>query len=123
MALTPSFAAAQQTGGPDWADKNGAIGIGANVTLGGSAGMHFRTFFSDYFGFMATFGLQYETFGNDNDFGLDAGVYGMLKVAPFDVGHISLLFGVDFLYRNDTRGMGMNNAEDVGVLGALSTLR
>ncbi len=123
LAVTPSVASAQQG---DWADKNGAIGIGANVNLGGSAGLHFRTYFSDYFGIMGTFGLGYATAGNANTFGLDAGIYGMLKVAPFDVGHISLLFGADFLYRRLNNGapgpMAPPSPEDVGVLAALGVM-
>ncbi len=121
LAATPTLAAAQEGG--DWADKSGAIGIGANVTLGGSAGLHFRTYFSDYFGIMGTFGVGYAEQGGADIFGLDAGIYAMLKVAPFDVGHISLLFGADFLYRNASVGMmGGFNAEDFGVLGALGVM-
>jgi hypothetical protein len=121
LAMTPSLASAQDG---DWADKNGAIGIGANVNLGGSAGLHFRTYFSDYFGIMGTFGLGYATAGNDNIFGLDAGIYAMLKVAPFDVGHISLLFGADFIYRRDNNGGGpmVPPSEDLGFLGALGLM-
>jgi len=122
VTLTPSFAAAQGTS-PDWADKNGAVGLGANVNLGGSAGIHFRTYLSPYFGIMATFGLGYDTAGNANAFGLDAGIYGMLKVAPFDIGHISLLFGADFIYRNDNGGGGIGaNAEDLAILGAIGLM-
>jgi hypothetical protein len=120
--MTPNLASAQEG---DWADKNGAIGIGANVNLGGSAGLHFRTYFSDYFGIMATFGLGYATAGNQNVFGLDAGIYAMLKVAPFDVGHISLLFGADFIYRRDNNGGGPMPpppSEDLGFLGAIGLM-
>jgi hypothetical protein len=121
LALTPTAASAQE--GSNWADKSGVVGIGANVNLGGSAGIHFRTYLSPYFGIMGTFGFLFDHNGATDLFGLDAGIYGMLKVAPFDVGHISLIFGADFLYRNNNNGGGMAvTTEDVGILGAIGIM-
>ena len=98
-----SSARAQEGTAPDWANKNGAIGIGANTSLGGTNGLSFRTYVSPLFGIQATLGMRLDSTtadagGNETNFSqtqLDIGLYGNYKLAYWQRGHLSTIFGVD----------------------------
>lgn len=131
LIAAPSPAAAQGSQGveaveaveavetSDWADKTDVFGLGANVNLGRSAGLIFRAFLSNRVGVHGNFALRYGTIGGGEEFGIEAGLYTSYKVVPFDVGHISLLFGADLLFQSSGEA---NVGNDVGVLGTVGLM-
>jgi hypothetical protein len=104
-ALIAGTAFAQDTS-PDWADKNGAVGVGGNTTLGGTNGIHVRTYVSPLIGVEMTFGLSSQSVTVEPDGGggdtttsattIDLGLYGTYKLAYWQRGSLSAMFGFDY---------------------------
>ena len=99
-------ALAQDADPPDWADKTGAVGVGANTSLGGVNGLNVRTFVTPQFGLALTFGFGLSSTDVDpsdvdgdafetSDLRVAAGLYGSYKLAFWERGHLSALFGAD----------------------------
>ncbi len=103
----------------DWADKTDVFGLGANVNLGRSAGLIFRAFISNTVGVHGNFALRYDSVGGGDEFSIETGLYTSIKVVPFDVGHISMLFGADFLFKSNGEA---NAGNDVGVLATVGLM-
>ncbi len=90
---------------PDWADKSGGFGVGGETTLGGTHGLNLRYYISNQFGLQLTFGLGIESAtvdpdGDNNTVStssttLGFGLYGMYKLAFWQRGHLSAIFGID----------------------------
>ena len=105
-ALFAGTAFAQDTS-PDWADKNGGVGVGGNTTLGGTNGLSVRTYVSPLIGVMLNFGFDMESITvspEEGDAGdtttssqlLDIGIYGSYKLAFWQRGSLAGLLGFDF---------------------------
>jgi len=125
LAAVPSTALGQASeipeapGSSDWADKTDVFGLGANVNLGRSAGLIFRAFISNTWGVHGNFALRYDSVGGGDDFSIETGLYTSIKVVPFDVGHISVLFGADLLFQSNGEANGGN---EVGVLATVGLM-
>jgi hypothetical protein len=129
LAVASSAAHAQESTAPDWANKNGAVGIGATTTLNagifalapidptlGSSGLHARYYVSETFGLHLTLGMGFDSDGGGNDdFIFLTGLYGSVKLAPFSEGHLSLIFGAEFGFTDTGAAEGF----DVGGTGGL----
>lgn len=103
ILLVAGSATAQEQ---DWADKGGAFGVGANTTLGGTNGINIRTYVTPQFGIHATFGMRFATAtvepedvsGAETNYSMtefDFGLYGSYKLAYWQRGHLSAMFGGD----------------------------
>lgn len=106
IAATSSPVHAQEGGTmPDWANKNGGFGIGGNTTLGGVNGINIRTYVTPLFGLHATIGLETDSVSVDaagttvdnSVFSFRAGLYGSYKLAYWQRGHLSTIFGLDLV--------------------------
>ncbi len=103
MAAAP--AVAQEGTAPDWANKNGAVGLGFNTTMGGTNGLVFRTYVSPLFGIQGTLGFDIISTsdtpeGSDESFTVSSsafliGAYATYKIAYWQRGSLSVLFGGD----------------------------
>lgn len=105
--FTAGSALAQQGTAPDWANKNGAVGLGFNTTLGGTHGLIFRTYVSPLFGLQGTLGFNFTTIDIDPSADVDnddftvktslfaVGIYATYKIAYWQRGSLSILFGGD----------------------------
>lgn len=120
--LVASSAFAQE-GTPDWANKAGAFGVGANTSLGGSNGVNFRTWITPLFGVQATLGMRFATGttevedvdDSEVDFSMtafDIGLYGLYKLAYWQRGSLSVIFGGDVqTYSESTDAAGDNDTD------------
>ena len=101
LLAAASTAHAQEGSMPDWANKNGAFGIGANTTLGGSNGLNIRTYVTPQFGLHATIGFELESIDvgdgaqTSSETAFQIGLHGAYKLAYWQRGHLSAIFGVD----------------------------
>lgn len=106
LLLTSLLAFGQEGTMPDWANKNGAVGVGANTTIGGANGLSFRTYVSPLFGIQGTIGIGLESFSIDpttldgDEFTVSVttiavGAYGAYKIAYWQRGSLAALFGAD----------------------------
>lgn len=104
IAMISGSATAQEGTMPDWADKTGGFGVGAETTLGGTNGLNLRYFVSNALGLQLTFGLNLSsrtTAVDDADdtvvslSAIDFGLYGSYKLAYWQRGHLSAILGVD----------------------------
>jgi len=97
----------QEGAAPDWANKTGGFGIGAQTTLGGTNGLVIRTYVTPAFGIAGTLGfaLTSATIGPEGS-GHDAaptdspfrvGLYGFYKLAYWQRGNLNAMFGFDLL--------------------------
>jgi len=100
----PGLALAQEGTAPDWANKAGSVGVGANTTLGGSSGLHIRTFVTPLIGIELTFGFGMESLRVEPDedgetslssIRFDIGLYGSYKLAYWQRGSLSTVLGFD----------------------------
>ncbi len=104
IAMISASASAQEGTMPDWADKTGGFGVGAETTLGGTNGLNLRYFVSNAMGLQLTFGLNLASTTTDVDdaddtvisaSSIDFGLYGSYKLAYWQRGHLSAILGVD----------------------------
>ena len=121
--LVASSAFAQE-GTPDWANKAGAVGVGANTTLGGSNGLNIRTWITPVFGIQGTIGMKFasgttEVEDVDDsavDFSMtefDFGLYGLYKLAYWQRGSLAVIFGGDVqTFSESTDAAGSDNDTD-----------
>jgi hypothetical protein len=101
--LLAASASAQEGQAPDWANKNGAVGVGGSTTLGGVNGVHIRTYVSPQFGLHLTLGFGSTSVTLATDAGdttttttqIVAGLYGEFKLAYWQRGSLSAVFGID----------------------------
>src|SRR5690606_27777460 len=111
----------QEDAAPDWADKNGGFGIGGNTTLGGTTGVNIRTYVTPLFGLQGTLGFQLDSISQDQAgmetdvsvYSFRAGLYGSYKVADWQRGHLSTLFGLDLVTAGDSAETGGATTRDV----------
>lgn len=101
-------ALAQEGDTADWADKSGAVGIGGDSSLGGTSGITIRTYVSPAVGLQATLGFGLVSTNVDptvldddryktSNLAVEIGLYGTYKLAYWQRGHLSLLFGGDLV--------------------------
>lgn len=123
VAATSSLAHAQEGTMPDWANKNGGFGIGGNTTLGGVNGLNIRTYVTPLFGLQATLGVERESVESDvagatTDISLTSfrvGLYGSYKLAYWQRGHLSVIFGTDIVTLSQTTSVtGQPDIEQSG---------
>lgn len=127
LALFSATAFAQEGTAPDWANKNGAVGLGANTTLGGVNGLEIRTYISPLFGLSATVGMYTgsqttDPDGDDNNQTDSAtefrfGLYGSYKLAYWQRGHLSVIFGGDIVSLSTSTDYESSAMEDVDASG------
>jgi hypothetical protein len=107
MVAGPVYA---QSGGPNWADKSGGFGVGAETTLGDTSGLNLRYYINELFGTGLTFGFGFDTHNDINESGnmsdytstdLSVGLTMLYKVAYWNQGHLSALLGFDIHTRNE----------------------
>ncbi len=123
IALGAAPAMAQEGTMPDWANKNGAFGLGANTTLGGVNGINLRTYIGPLFGLHLTLGFSWgnTTATQDNietstsSFRFQTGIYGSYKLAYWQRGHLSLLFGVDIVSLSNSVDVAGTTTDESGV--------
>jgi hypothetical protein len=122
ITLLAGQALAQEGGTmPDWANKGGAFGIGGNTTLGGVNGLNIRTFVTPLFGISATIGFAIESTTTEvGDTKVDrsstsfrVGLYGSYKLAYWQRGHLSVVFGVDLVTLSESEGDNDASGTDV----------
>jgi hypothetical protein len=100
--LGSSSVALAQDGGPDWANKSGHFGVGADTTLGGTSGVSLRYQISQLLGLQAAFGFGLNIDDPDED-GIDTqnvitfrgGLYASFTVTDFDRVSLAPIIGVD----------------------------
>ncbi len=98
-----SSAFAEEGTYPDWADKSGGFGVGGETTMGGTHGLNLRYYISNQFGLQLTFGLGIASateVDGDNSTSISStamgfGIYAMYKLAYWQRGHLSAIFGLD----------------------------
>src|SRR3990172_7106421 len=105
LVLPPAAGFSQEGAAPDWANKSGAVGVGGNTTLGGTNGIHVRTYVGPQFGLTLTFGFGLSSStveGTDpvpdqetNSSTFVTGLYGQYKLAYWQRGHLSAVPGGD----------------------------
>jgi hypothetical protein len=119
LALASGPVMAQEGSSPDWANKHGAVGVGGNTTLGGTNGIHLRTYVTPEFGLSLTLGLGLARTTVDSDAGevtnkstsMELGMYGSYKLAYWSRGHLSAILGLD-LQRLSVSVEGSTNDRD-----------
>lgn len=117
VALLAGTATAQEGVSADWANKAGAVGIGGNTSLGGSNGLLIRTYVTPQLGLQLTFGFGVLSQSDDSDTEtsanyFDVGVYASYKLAYWQRGHLSLLFGFDIRTYSETVDVAGTNVSD-----------
>lgn len=122
-ALLTSTAWSQEGTMPDWADKSGGFGVGAETTLGGVNGLNLRYYINNAFGLQLVFGMfmhneTVDVDGGDDttskQTGLGFGFYGMYKLAYWQRGHLSGILGLDIATYSQTTSVGDNDDESSG---------
>ncbi|MBI2892700.1 MAG: hypothetical protein HYY06_04055 [Deltaproteobacteria bacterium] len=109
-------AAAQEGDAPDWANKSGAVGVGATTTLGGTSGINVRTYVTPQLGLELALGFALSK-DEQGDFSFDqtefqVGLYGSYKVAYWQRGSLSAIFGADIDSVSQTSGSGDSESDD-----------
>jgi hypothetical protein len=128
-ALFARPAAAQEDTAVDWANKKGSFGLGANTTLGGVHGLNIRTYIGPSFGLLATLGFGFTSESNNTagaeldrtTRALEVGLYGAYKLANWQRGHLSVIFGVDIVnlsLSDETMGMTFDSSATTVGLGS-----
>lgn len=123
-ALITSTAWSQEGTMPDWADKSGGFGVGAETTLGGTNGLNLRYYINNAFGLQLTFGMLISSVTTDVDgddadtstkiTGLGFGFYGMYKLAYWQRGSLSAILGLDIQTLGTTVTVGDNDSDSSG---------
>lgn len=122
LMLPAGRASAEEARAVDWASKSGAYGLGASTTLGGTRGINLRTYLTPLVGLSATLGLDYSSASTSAD-GDDvdttrvlssASLYGSYKLAYWQRGHLSALFGLDVAHESVTIQTGGNEMDASG---------
>lgn len=102
--MLASTSVAQEGTMPDWADKTGGFGVGAETTMGGTNGLNLRYYVSNMFGLQLTFGMLISNTtvavdgGDDIETGITGlgfGIYGSYKLAYWQRGSLSAIAGID----------------------------
>ena len=123
-AMLASTAWSQEGTMPDWADKTGGFGVGAETTIGGTNGLNFRYYITNAFGLQLTFGINLlstttDVDCDDNDSslsktGLGFGFYGMYKLAYWQRGSLSGILGLDIQTASTTTTVGDTDSDSSG---------
>lgn len=103
LAMATGPVMAQEGSSSDWTNKHGAFGIGGNTTLGGTNGIHLRTYVTPAVGISLTLGLGLARTNvgsgasevQNKGTSLELGLYGTYQLSSWSKAHLSALAGLD----------------------------